>query len=176
MRIYVNPVRLIVIFLLLGMTSPAHAEKDEHQQHHEAMREIAGPNGPYTVTEHFPADYFLVHTNLPHAIGLALSHPRKAELKLNGQQEQAIKNMQQKITPTVTRLASSIKQAELKLAQQLMQTAAPLEELYPLVDAIAAQRVELTKAHLACIREVRAALRPEQFTAMLAYAAIPEHE
>jgi len=164
-----------IALCFIGLAFPAQAATDEHQQRQAKMREIAGLKGPYTAKEHFPADYFLVHGNLPHLIGLALYHPRKDELALDEQQVHAMKNIEQKTVPVVTGLAATIKQAELDLAERLMHTPAPLEELHPLVDAIAARRAELTRAHLACIREVRNALQPEQFTALLGYAASPAH-
>jgi len=135
------------------------------------LKNNAGESGKFIhKKESFPKDYFLVNNNLPFLAGLSLHHPKSSSLALTQKQIDAIKQIKKNTVPTVIKQSKEIKKLELQLAQNIAVDSNSAKSQYTLVDKIGKLRVELTKAHLQCINEVRAVLSKEQYQKLLKYA------
>jgi hypothetical protein len=146
----------------------AGADK-ERAQFKEKLAKAAGQFGPFSNSEDFPKTYFLIPDNLPFMVGLTLNHPKSKTLNLSGEQKAKILEIKKTTVPVVVRTASKIKGLELDLAQQVINNEKP-DVLMDLVDQVGSLRIELTKKHLNCIKQVRDILTQEQFESLLTYA------
>jgi len=135
------------------------------------LNKMAGEQGKfYRGKENFPKDYFLVPNNLPFLAGLSLHHPMSSNLNLSDEQIKAIQEIKKRTVPPVVKASQDIKTLELKLAQNIAIDTNTAESQYETVDAIGELRVGLTKAHLQCIKDVRAVLDKKQYKELLKYA------
>lgn len=139
-------------------------------EHKAKLQKAAGKIGKFARSEIFPKDYFLVHQNLPFLAGLSLHHPKSSRLGLSQKQIDAIMEIKKRTVPEVLKVSKKIKKMELELAENIAVESNSAESQYALVDKIGKLRIELTKAHLICINEVRAVLGEEQYEKLLSYA------
>jgi len=142
---------------------------EERTQFKEKLAKAAGQLGPFSNAEDFPKTYFLIPDNLPFMVGLTLNHPMSKTLDLSDEQRAKIQEIKKTTVPVVVRTASKIKGLELDLAQQVINNEKP-DVLMDLVDQVGGLRIELTKKHLNCIKQVRDILTQEQFQSLLTYA------
>ena len=135
------------------------------------LAKVAGKQGQfYRGKEDFPKDYFLVPNNLPFLAGLSLHHPKSSNLSLSKKQIIAIQEIKKRTVPPVIKASKDIKLLELKLAQNIAIDSNTAESQFKIVDEIGKLRIDLTKAHLQCINDVRAILSKEQYKELLKYA------
>ena len=135
------------------------------------LAKAAGKPGQFIrIKEEFPKDYFLVPNNLPFLAGLSLHHPMSSSLGLSKEQIKAILDIKKRTVPPVVKTSQEIKKLELKLAQNIAIDTNSAKSQYEIVEAIGKKRIELTKAHLQCINDVRAVLTKEQYKKLLKYA------
>jgi len=135
------------------------------------LEKVAGEQGQfYKGKENFPKDYFLVPDNLPFLAGLSLHHPESSNLNLSDKQIKAIQEIKKRTVLPVIKASKDIKILELKLAQNIGIDTNTAKSQYEIVDAIGKLRIDLTKAHLQCINDVRAVLTGEQYKELLKYA------
>ena len=133
------------------------------------LAKMAGEMSPYyrAKKEDFPKGYFLVNQNLPFLVGAALFHPNSDKLNLTKEQLDKLVEMKNTIVPQSAKMAKKVKDMELELAKNILETNATPESQYKLVDEIAKAKAEMTKAHLKCINDVKHILTPEQFKTLL---------
>ena len=81
-----------------------------------------------------------------------------------------LKKLKEKQFPYVIKKAQLIKSLELELAQNIAVDSNEAKSQYALVDKIGKLRIELTKAHLQCINNIRSILSKEQYSKLLGYA------
>ena len=167
---------ILVLWCVAGFLAGGSAYADQAANPDEAraqfkarLAEAAGEPGPFSNSENFPKTYFLIPDNLPFMVGLTLNHPMSKTLNLNDEQSAGIKEIQKTTVPIVVRTAKKIKGLELDLAEGVINNE-KLDALNDLVDQIGSLRVELTKKHLNCIKQVREILTPEQYKTVLGYA------
>lgn len=165
--------KILIIGLSLGAVTMLLAEPNVPRKDFEAkLKKMAGEQGLfYKGKENFPKDYFLVPNNLPFLAGLSLHHPKSSSLGLSKEQIQSIKMIKKRVIPTVIKRSKDIKLLELKLAQNIAIDENSAKSQYEIVDAIGKLRIDLTKAHLQCINDVRAVLTKEQYKKLLSYSA-----
>lgn len=154
---------------LVGATVNADQAAGAQTQFKEKLAQAAGQPGPFSNVERFPKTYFLIPDNLPFMVGLTLIHPMSKQLKLSDRQKAKIQAIKKTTVPIVLKSASKIKSLELTLAQQVIENKAP-DTLTDLVEQIGSLRIELTKKHLHCIKQVREILTPDQYKILLSYA------
>ncbi len=137
------------------------------------LAQMAGETSPYyrAKKEVFPKDYFLVSQNLPFLVGTALFHPESKKLNLTKEQLEKLVEMKKTIVPNSAKIAKQVKEMELKLANNILDTNSTPESQAKLVDEIAKAKAEMTKAHLKCIDTVKHLLSPEQFKTLLELAS-----
>ncbi len=158
---------LLVGFSLQGFASPVIQKGDFSKN----LQKAAGKQGKFVVgKDKFPKSYFLVHQNLPYLVGLSLFHPKSSTLGLSKKQISAILEIKKRTVPTVIKKAQDIKLLELKLAQNIAVDSNTPKSQYKIVEEIGKLKIELTKAHLKCISEVRAILTKKQYEILLSYA------
>jgi hypothetical protein len=137
------------------------------------LAQMAGETSPYyrAKKEVFPKDYFLVSQNLPFLVGTALFHPDSKKLNLTKEQLEKLVEMKKTIVPQSAKMAKKVKEMELKLAKNILDTNATPKSQAKLVDEIAKAKADMTKAHLKCIDTVKHLLSPEQFKTLLELAS-----
>ncbi len=164
--------KLLIIGLSLGVTTSLMAEPNVPRGDFGAkLKKMAGEQGQFYVgKENFPKDYFLVPNNLPFLAGLSLHHPKSSNLNLSDKQIKDIQAIKKRVVPPVIKVSKDIKILELKLAQNIAIDTNTAKSQYEIVDAIGKLRIDLTKAHLQCINDVRAILTKEQYKKLLKYA------
>ncbi len=136
---------------------------------HAKIAKVAGEKGVFGFKEDFPKDYFLVPKNLPYLVGYSLHHPQSSSLNLSKDQLQKIKKVKKTTVPAVLKMAKAIKKLELELEKNMEDKNVDLKAQYPLLEKIAKKRVELSKAHLECIKKVRNILTDKQFETLKKY-------
>jgi len=165
-KIVIN-ILLVLGFALYGYADAVIPRGDFSKK----LQKAAGKQGPFVVgKDNFPKSYFLVHQNLPYLAGLTLHHPKSSTLGLSQKQIKAIVDIKKRTVPPVTKKAQKIKMLELKLTKNIAIDSNTPESQYEIVDMIGKLRIELTKAHLKCINEVRAVLSKSQYEKLLVYA------
>jgi len=112
--------------------------------------------------ERFPADYFLVHKNLPHYMNVFREFDDDAVLQLSVKQKTQLQTIQEHVVLVVSQKASKIKDLELQLKNDLIFKKKPLAQLNHLVEEIAQLRKEASIIHVECIQSVQAVLTQEQ--------------
>jgi hypothetical protein len=161
------------IFILC---SNAHGtEQYSAIQHKEQLTAAATEKGVYAQYDRWPKDYFLIPQNLPFMVGLSLYHPDNKALDLSEEQNTAIHAIRNQTVPAVLTMAGSIKKKEVELAEKFVVQKIEPQKLYALVDEIAVLRTKLTKAHMACIRDVQNVLDAKQYAALLKVAGTVTH-
>jgi hypothetical protein len=164
--------KILTIGLSLGVATSLMAEPNVPRGDFGAkLKKMAGEQGQfYKGKENFPKDYFLVPNNLPFLAGLSLHHPMSSNLNLTQKQIDQIQAIKKVTVPPVVKASKDIKMLELKLAQNIAIDTNSAKSQYELVDAIGKIRIDLTKAHLQCINDVRAVLTKKQYQELLKYA------
>ena len=163
---------IVASILLLGSVSSLSAESVVPKgDFAKKLKKVVGKQGKFVVgKDDFPKSYFLVHQNLPYLAGLSIHHPKSSILGLSKKQIEAIKEVKRKTVPYVIKKAQLIKSLELELAQNIAVDSNEAKSQYALVDKIGKLRIELTKAHLQCINNIRSILSKEQYSKLLGYA------
>ena len=117
--------------------------------------------------EKFPADYFLIHKNMPHYMRIFSNYENDLELGLNSEQKKEIQALREKVVIQVSELALKIKEMELKVQKQVIFENRSALELQSLVNKIAKLRAELTLAHIGCIGKVKLIITEDQHSFFL---------
>lgn len=138
---------------------------------HDKLAKVAGEKGIFSPNENFPKDYFLVPRNLPFMVGYTLHHPQSSTLNLSQEQINKILTIKEATVPEVIKMAKKIKGLELELAKNMESKSVDIKAQYPLINEIAKQKAELTKAHIKCIKEVRNILTDKQFETLKNYVS-----
>jgi len=173
--------KIITLTLALGLTSLLMAEANipvDKKAMKAKVAKIAGEPSPFNKNENFPKEYFLIPKNLPFALGLVLHHPESSTLGLTKEQIAKLVQMKKDKKPAIVKNAKEIKGLELQLLGLLEgnegnQTKVS-DEMSKLVDKIASQKAELTKAHLQCVIDVQNVLTKEQRKKVGAYVNAPK--
>jgi hypothetical protein len=167
--------KIALIGLAFGLSTVLMAKPNANpgqiEMFHAIIKKAAGPVGHFVKKEQFPKDYFLIPRNLPFMVGLTMMHPQSSTLNLSQEQLQQIKTIRDNTVPSVLKAAKKIKDLELQLVQEIGLTykSKPSKAYHELVEKIGKMKVELTKAHLLCIEQVKAVLSEEQFKKVLEY-------
>ncbi len=160
-----------IVITALGL-SFAHAEPVVSTKgFKEKITEAAGKKGIFAPNENFPKDYFLVTKNLPFMVGYALHHPQSSTLNLSQEQIDKIVAIKETTVPKVLEMAKKTKTLELELTDNMQSKDVDIEAQYPLLDEIAQLKLQLTKAHLKCIKSVRNILTDKQFEILKNYVS-----
>ncbi|HIE35601.1 MAG TPA: hypothetical protein EYP79_05355 [Campylobacterales bacterium] len=134
------------------------------------VKKAGGEQGVFVKgVEKFPKDYFLVHSNLPFLVGLSLYNPYSSILELSKKQIKELLAIKEKTVPLVLGSSKKVKNLELKLAQNIAMDNKTAKSQYDLVEQIGRIRIDLTKAHLRCITQVREILTKSQYIKLLTY-------
>ena len=173
--------KIITLTLALGLTTLLMAEANipvDKKAMKEKTAKIAGEPSPFNKNENFPKEYFLIPKNLPYALGLVLHHPQSSTLGLTKEQLAELIQMKKDKTPAIVKSAKAIKGLEIKLLSMLEtnegnQTKVS-DDMSKLVDEIATNKAELTKAHLQCVIDVQNVLTKEQREKVGAYVNAPK--
>jgi hypothetical protein len=112
--------------------------------------------------ERFPADYFLVHKNLPHYMQVFRNFSEDTTLHLSIKQKEELQAFQEKVVVLVSEKASKIRDLELILQKKVLLQKQSKIQLKSLVSEIAKLREEMTLAHIGCINGVQNILTDEQ--------------
>ncbi len=160
---------LALSVIALGVSVVNAKPNVDNKGFHEKIAKVAGEKGVFGFKEDFPKDYFLVPKNLPYLVGYTLHHPQSSSLKLSKEQLEKIKAVKKSTVPAVLKMAKELKMLELKLEANMEDKNVDLKAQYPLLEKIAKKRVELSKAHLKCIKSVRNILTDEQFKRLKEY-------
>lgn len=162
---------LSIVILSLGLSFANAKQVISTKGFHEKLAKVAGEKGVFAPNENFPKDYFLVPRNLPFMVGYTLHHPRSSELNLSQEQIDKIVKIKETTVPAVIKMAKKIKALEIKLATNMESKTVDIEAQYPLVDEISQLKIQLTKAHLQCIKSVRNILTDKQFETLKQYVS-----
>ena len=164
---------IVTLALLFASSLVAKPNLEKNPESMKKLAQMAGEMSPYyrAQKENFPKDYFLVSQNLPFLVGTALFHPQSDKLNLTKEQLNKLIEMKNSIVPASAKMAKKVKEMELKLAKNILETNATPQSQYKLVDEIAKAKAEMTKAHLECIHNVKNILTPEQFKTLLELAS-----
>ncbi len=160
---------LITTIFISAMAINQTAYAETHAEFKARLLKIAGPLGPFAMSEDFPKSYFLISKNLPFMVGLTLGHPMKTKLGLTKEQVSKIKEIKKNTVPVVAKAGKKIKLKEIELANKFI-AGASVDDMAEMVEDIAEMRTKLTKKHLVCIDQVRAILTTKQFKILQGYA------
>jgi len=112
--------------------------------------------------ERFPVDYFMVHKNLPHYFRVFREFGDDKNLSLSNQQKAKLQKLQDATVSVVIEKALKVRELELALQKEVVFENKTSKQLQDMLEEIAALRLELTKAHIGCIQEVKKVLTHEQ--------------
>jgi len=112
--------------------------------------------------ERFPADYFMVHKNLPHYMKIFRVYGDDESLGLSDQQKAKLQKLQEEVASVVVDRATKIKELELALQKGVVLENKTSKQLKDVLEEIATLRLELTKAQIDCLHGVKKVLTQEQ--------------
>jgi len=112
--------------------------------------------------ERFPADYFMVHKNLPHYMQIFREFGDDKNLDLSDKQKAKLQKLQEEVVSVVTNKATQIRDLELALQKGVVLENKTSEQTKDVLEEIATLRLEMTKAHIGCIHEVKKVLTQKQ--------------
>lgn len=112
--------------------------------------------------ERFPADYFMVHKNLPHYMQIFREYGDDKTLALSDEQKSKLQQMQEEVVVMVSKTAIEIRDLELALQKGVVLENKNSKQMQDLVEEIATLRLQMTNAHIDCIQEVKKVLTKKQ--------------
>lgn len=163
--------KMLVVLSLLAMSVVLAQAKPviDAKNLHTKLAKKAGKRGAFAPNEVFPKDYFLISKNLPFLVGYSLHHPKSSTLKLTKAQIDKIVKIKKTTVPKVVKMAKVIKALELEVEKNMEDKNVNLKAQYPILQKIADKKLELTKAHIECIKKVRNILSDKQFEILKNY-------
>lgn len=160
--------KLLVIFGISGLiafqtlAAHSHTPKEECKEGTAHNHKTEKKGQKFKQEERFPADYFLIHKNMPHYMQVFNTFENDTALALSKEQKQEINALREKVVIKVAELAHKIKSLEEALKKRVVFEDVAAAELKPFVSEIANLRAELTLSHIECIQKTRALLTKEQ--------------
>lgn len=154
----------LLSLVVLSAAAQPHVQKDgckeASQKKCEKQQYKSGQK--FKHEERFPADYFLIHKNMPHYMQIFNLFENDTALALSELQKKKIHALREKVVIKVAEVAHKIKALEEKLQKKVIFVDMTTAEIKPLVVEIANLRTELTLSHIECIQKTRALLTEEQ--------------
>lgn len=122
---------------------------------------MAGEKDSAATSSAKKASPFLITGKLPHLTKLLMQEWDNPALKLASAQKDKLLVVRKQTISGVKRLGPEIAALEKQVAEKIFAGKTP-EELYDLVQLVAALKVEATMLHLRCIRNTSDILEPQQ--------------
>lgn len=113
-------------------------------------------------SERFPADYFLVHTNLPHYMQVFQKFGDDPKLALSSEQKKQMQELMDKTLSVVIKNATIVRDLELALQKAVLFENKNSQQTKDLIEEILLLRTNLTITHIDCIEEAKKILTKEQ--------------
>lgn len=135
----------------------------------DEMKVQSGQN-PFCKQERFPADYFLIHSNLPHFMKVFGEYGDDPRLALSKEQKAKLSSLQQELALAIVSMAERIKKAELEVMHLVVYEGKNTKDVEAKLQEIANLRLEMTKNHVECINTFYKTLSKEQYKTLLEFA------
>mgnify|MGYP000366939386 CR=1 FL=1 len=153
---------LLSLVVLCAAAQP-HAQKEGCKEVSQKKCEKQYNSGQkFKHEERFPADYFLIHKNMPHYMQIFNLFENDTALALSELQKEKIHALRERVVIKVAEVAHKIKALEEELQKKVIFMDMTTAEIKPLVVEIANLRTELTLSHIECIQKTRALLTEQQ--------------
>ncbi len=164
----------IGVVAIMSQTLMAKPNMQKPEMFKMILKKVGGEPGPFAKAERFPKSYMLVHDNLPFLVGVTLFHPKGDEIGLSEEQLAKIVRIKDKTVPVVLKETKKIKDLEMTLAKAFaMKKDAPKpEKFFADLEKIAKQRLNISKAHLQCIQDVKDVTTQEQYAKLIKLATM----
>ncbi len=152
-------IKILYLLILFSVVPVAQADKD-----------TAMTDNPYLLAEHFPKDYFLIHSNLPHFMHILRANQNSETIALTDKQKQALDPVQGNVAAVVMPVSTEIRKLELEIMRAVVDEKKGAAELQKKIDQVAIKRSQLTAAQINCMNEVQKLLSKKQYAALLKLA------
>ena len=120
---------------------------------------------PYLDNTQSPKRYFLIATQLPFFVGVAIKH--EEELGLDKEKLKALKALLPKYKPSVVDNATTVKKMEQEAIEKLVEQKYRAEDVNELFVKIAEVQLLMQQAHAQCVNDVQNILDDSQYSKLV---------